>query len=159
MKMDQLLLILDVTFNISRFIIIPSVFLLTFLLFKKEFKLKFLLLLTPLFIFVFVMLTFPFFARESIKHYANSEILYFNVEANLDKDSILQSIKNLNFEIPKNSHPTGNNINIILVTEKGRKELFIRKDIYNKKLFWLYDKDYSYSKVNNIGYLVINKGM
>ncbi|MCG7586816.1 hypothetical protein [Photobacterium sp. OFAV2-7] len=151
--MENVLYVLDVTFNICRLLVIPSIFILVFILIKKGLKFYTVALLLPFVSLILIMQSFPYLARVKLNNVMDEEVIYFEVGEPLDKAAVFKSLKNLKYVPSKNSHPVGPKIKITIVTDKSRRDLFIRADVNNESVYWLYDSKYSYSRTNNIGYL------
>lgn len=103
------------------------------------------------------MQVFPYLARVNIKNILDEHVLYVSCESCsfIDNTNLHDSLKNLSHVIGRNTSPIDKYLKIVIVTDKKRKELYIKPDAHYKGRFWLYDPEYSFSKINNIGYLVI----
>ena len=155
--MTSALYLLDLMYFFSQITIIPIIFVWGFIVFRKGFSTFQLIFLLPLILFLITTALFPYLARENVKNILSENILIFDVIGFEDENKILTSLRTLKFVPSNNSHPVGDKIDIKIVTNESRKNLFMYKDYLMNNKYWLYDDEYRYSTNNNIGYIIIKE--
>ncbi|NOH40687.1 hypothetical protein F0267_20925, partial [Vibrio coralliilyticus] len=149
--MNSALYLLDLMYLFSQITIVPIIFVWGFIVFRKGFSKFQLIFLLPLILFLITTALFPYLARENVKNILSENILIFDVTGFEDENKILTSLRTLKFVPSNNSHPVGGKIDIKIVTNETRKNLFMYKDYLMNNKYWLYDDEYRYSTNNNIG--------